>query len=77
MVDTAALRQMCEDLQDLHAYFSPMLGPRESRKHDQNCLQALPVQSQDRRSAEHLSESVAVSVLGSAPAIGCNRRHPC
>ena len=64
MVDAAALGQVCGALQDFHAYFSPLFGRRESREHGQNYLQALLVQSQDRRNAENLSESVGVSARG-------------
>ena len=64
MVDAAALGQMCGAFQDFHAYFSPLFGRRESREHGQNYLQALLVQSQDRRNAENLSESVGVSAQG-------------
>ncbi len=64
MVDAAALGQMCGAFQDFHTYFSPLFGRRESREHGQNYLQALLVQSQDRRNAENLSESVGVSAQG-------------
>ena len=64
MADAAALGQMCGACQDFHAYFSSLFGRRESREHGQNYLQALLVQSQDRRNAENLSESVGVSARG-------------
>ena len=63
-MDAAALEQVCGAFQDFHAYFSPLFGRRESREHGQNYLQALLVQSQDRRNAENLSESVGVSARG-------------
>ena len=65
-MDAAAFEheQVCGAFQDFHAYFSPLFGRRESREHGQNYLQALLVQSQDRRNAENLSESVGVSPRG-------------
>ena len=45
---------------DFHAYFAPLFGRSESRDHSQNYLRALLVQSQDRRNAENLSESVGL-----------------
>ena len=42
-------------------YFAPLFGRRETRDHSRHYLQALLVQSQDRRNAENLSESVGVS----------------
>ena len=63
MADAAALGQMCGAFQDFHAYFSSLFGRRESREHGQNYLQALLVQSQDRRNAE----SLFTIFLGLAP----------
>ncbi len=39
--------------QDFHAYFSPLFGRRESRERGRDYLQALLVQSQDRRNADY------------------------
>ena len=47
--------------QDFHAYFAPLFGRREKRDHSRHRLQALLVQSGERRNAENLSESVGVS----------------
>ena len=60
-MDAAAFEQVYEAFQDFHAYFAPLFGRSESRNHSQNYLRALLVQSQDRRNAENLSESVGVS----------------
>ena len=46
---------------EFHAYFAPLFGRSESRNHSRNYLRALLVQSQDRRNAGNLSESVGVS----------------
>ena len=64
MIDAAALGQVCGAFQDFHAYFSPLFGRRESRERGHKYLQALLVQSRDRRNAENLSESVGVSARG-------------
>ena len=44
-----------------HAYFGPLFGRRESRDHSRHYLQALLVQSQERRNAGNLAETVPVS----------------
>ena len=43
---------------DFHAYFAPLFGRRETREHSGHYLQALLVQSGERRNAENLSETV-------------------
>ena len=60
-MDTAAFEQVHEAFQGFHAYFGPLFGRRESRDHRRHYLQALLVQSQERRNAENLSETVPVS----------------
>ena len=60
-MDAAAFEQVYAAFGDFHAYFAPLFGRSESRDHSQNYLRALLVQSQDRRNAENLSESVGVS----------------
>ena len=47
--------------QDFHAYFGPLFGRREARDHSRHYLQALLVQSGERRNAENLSETVPAS----------------
>ena len=47
--------------QDFHAYFAPLFGRRETRDHSRHYLQALLVQSGERRNAENLSETVPAS----------------
>ena len=60
-MDAAVFEQVCEAFQDFHAYFGPLFGRRESRDHSRHYLQALLVQSGERRNAENLSETVPAS----------------
>ena len=60
-MDGAAFEQVYQDFQEFHAYFAPLFGRRETREHSQHYLQALLVQSGERRSAENLSETVPAS----------------
>ena len=54
-------RAVDKAFQDFHAYFAPLFGRRETRDHGRHCLQALLVQSGERRNAEKLSEPVPAS----------------
>ena len=63
-MDAASFERVYEAFRDFHAYFSPLFGRRESRERSGDYLQAVLVQSQDRRNAENLSESVGVSARG-------------
>ena len=60
-MDAAAFEQVYEAFQGFHTYFGPLFGRRESRDHSGHYLQALLVQSGERRNAENLSETVPVS----------------
>ena len=60
-MDAAAFEQVYEAFGEFHTFFGPLFGRRESREHSRNYLQALLVQSGERRNAENLSESVGVS----------------
>ena len=60
-MDAAAFEQVYEVFVDFHAYFGPLFGRRESRDHSRHYLQALLVQSGERRNAENLPETVPVS----------------
>ena len=60
-MDAAAFEQMYGAFQDFHAYFAPLFGRRETRDHSRHYLQALLVQSGERRNAENLSETVPAS----------------
>ncbi len=60
-MDAAAFEQVDGAFQDFHAYFAPLFGRREARDHSRHYLQALLVQSGERRNAENLSETVPAS----------------
>ena len=55
-MDAAAFEQVYGSFRDFHAYFAPLFGRRETREHSGHYLQALLVQSGERRNAENLSE---------------------
>ncbi len=63
-MDAAAFEQVYQDFQEFHAYFAPLFGRRETREHSRHYLQALPVQSGERRNAENPSETVPASARG-------------
>ena len=60
-MDAAAFEQVYQDFQEFHAYFGPLFGRRETRERSGHYLQALLVQSGERRNAENLSEAVPES----------------
>ena len=60
-VDAAVFEQVYGAFQEFHAYFGPLFGRREARDHSRHYLQALLVQSGERRNAENLSETVPAS----------------
>ena len=60
-MDTSDFEQVYGAFQDFHAYFGPLFGRREARDHSRHYLQALLVQSEERRNAENLSETVPAS----------------
>ena len=49
------------DAAEFHSFFSSSFGRKQWREHSRHYLQALLVQSQERRNAENLSESVGPS----------------
>ena len=63
-MDAAAFEQVYGSFWDFHAYFAPLFGRRETREHSGHYLQALLVQSGERRNAENLSETVPGSARG-------------
>ena len=63
-MDAAAFEQVYRDFQEFHAYFAPLFGRRETRERSGHYLQALLVQSGERRNAENLSETVPESARG-------------
>ena len=60
-MDAVVFEQVYGAFQDFHAYFAPLFGRREAREHSRHYLQALLVQSGERRNAENLSETVPSS----------------
>ena len=60
-MDAAVFEQVYGVFQDFHACFDPLFGRGESRDHSRHYLQALPVQSGERRNAGNLSETVPAS----------------
>ena len=60
-MDASAFEQVYGAFQDFHAYFGSLFGRREARDHSRHYLQALLVQSGERRNAENLSETVPAS----------------
>ena len=60
-MDVSAFEQVYGAFQDFHAYFGPLFGRREARDHSRHYLQALLVQSGERRNAGNLSETVPAS----------------
>ena len=63
-MDAAAFEQVYQDFQEFHAYFAGLFGRRETRMRSGHYLQALLVQSGERRNAENLSETVPESARG-------------
>ena len=60
-MDSAALERAYEAFMDFHGYFAPAFGRKQPRELSRHCLQALLVQSHERRNAENLPEAVAAS----------------
>ena len=60
-MDAAVFEQVYQDFREFHAYFAALFGRREARDHSGHYLQALLVQSGERRNAENLSETVPAS----------------
>ena len=63
-MDARAFEQVYQDFQEFHAYFAGLFGRRETRERSVHYLQALLVQSGERRNAENLSETVPESARG-------------
>ena len=57
----ADLEVVYEAFPEFHAYFGPEFGRKQWRERSEQYLQALPVQSPERRNGENLSETVAAS----------------
>ena len=60
-MDGSEFRRVYGAFEEFHSFFSPAFGRKQWREHSRHYLRALLVQSQERRNAENLSESVGVS----------------
>ena len=60
-MDAAALERVYGAFQEFHSYFAPVFGRKESQEHSRHYLPGLLVQSQERRNAENLAETVPAS----------------
>ena len=76
-MDAAVFEQVHGAFQEFHAYFGPLFGRRESRDHSRHYLQALLVQSGQRRHAEDLSETVPASARVMQRYLSVSRRTHC
>lgn len=60
-MEVEELDRVYEAFRDFHVFFAPAFGRKQWREHSRHYLQALLVQSQERRNAENLAEMVPVS----------------
>ena len=60
-MEVGAFERVHEAFAEFHAFFAPAFGRKQWREHSRHYLQALLVQSQERRNAENLAEMVPVS----------------
>ena len=60
-MDAAGFERVYGAFPEFHAYFAPLFGRREKRDRSRHYLQALLVQSGERRNAESPSETVPAS----------------
>ena len=60
-MEVEAFERVYEAFGDFHAFLAPAFGRKQWREHSRHYLQALLVQSQERRNAENLAEMVPVS----------------
>jgi SRSO17 transposase len=60
-MELAEFERVYQDLREFHAFFAPTFGRMQWREHRRHYIQALLVQSQERRNAENLAETVPVS----------------
>ena len=59
-MDAASFERVYDSFQKFQDFFAPSFGRKQWREHSRNYLQALLVQSGERRNAENLSESVGI-----------------
>ena len=60
-MDAVEFQRVYESFEEFHSFFAPTFGRQQWREHSGSYIQALLVQSQERRNAENLSESVGPS----------------
>ena len=60
-MEVGAFERVYEAFGEFHAFIAPAFGRKQWREHSRHYLQALLVQSQERRNAENLAEMVPVS----------------
>ena len=60
-MDAVEFQRVYAAFEEFHSLFAPAFGRKQRREHGRHYLQALLVQSQERRNAGNLSESVGVS----------------
>ena len=60
-MDVASFERVHECFREFHGFFAAAFGRKQWREHSRHYLQALLVQSQERRNAENLSETVPAS----------------
>jgi hypothetical protein len=60
-MELAVFERVYQDFRDFHAFFASTFNRMQWREHSGHYLQALLVQSQERRNAENLAEMVPVS----------------
>ena len=60
-MDVAAFERVYESFREFHTFFAAAFGRKQWLEHSRHYLQALLVQSQERRNAENLSETVPAS----------------
>ena len=63
-MDAASFERVYDSFQEFHAFFAASFGRKQWREHSRSYLQALLVQSGERRNAENLSESVGMCRRG-------------
>ena len=61
MMDAVEFQRVYESFEEFHGFFAPVFGRKQWREHSGSYIQGLLVQSQERRNAENLSESVGLS----------------
>ena len=64
-MDVGEFQRVYQTFEQFHSFYAMAFGHKQWREHSRNYLQALFVQSEERRNAENLPESVEVS----APAL--------